>query len=216
MDLKLDWRLYVLIDAGILGDRQPLEVARAALAGGATVLQLRAKTWSVREQVAVAQALLPLTRAQGVPLIINDHVDIALALGADGVHLGVDDLPVALARTIMPRGVIGYSPEGIADAARAVGAGVDYLGVGPFAVTGTKLDAGTAIGATGLAQIVQAVQVPVVAVGGLDQHNAADAITAGAAGIVVASAVTRAADPVAAARQLRSIVAEALSCTERA
>lgn len=216
MALTIDWRLYVLIDTGILGERQPLDVARAALRGGATVLQLRAKTWSVGEQVAVAQALLPLTQAQGVPLIINDHADIALAVGADGVHLGVDDLPVALARAIMPRGLIGYSPEGAADAARAVSAGADYLGVGPFATTATKLDAGTAIGATGIAEIVQAVPVPVIAVGGLGQHNAADAIAAGAAGIVVASAVTSAADPAATTRQLRSIVSEARTAKERA
>ena len=213
--MKIDWCLYVLIDTGILADRQPLAVARAALAGGATVLQLRAKTWSDREQVALAQALLPLTRAQGVPLIINDHADIALAIGADGVHLGVDDLPISLARVIMPGGLIGYSPEGAKDAARAVAEGADYLGVGPFATTGTKLDAGTAIGARGIEEIVRAVQVPVVAVGGLDQNNAAKAIAAGAAGIVVASAVTRAADCAAAARQLRAIVSEALGRRER-
>lgn len=215
MALTIDWRLYVLIDTGILADRQPLDVARAALAGGATVLQLRAKTWSAREQVALAQALLPLTHAHRVPLIINDHADIALAVGADGVHLGVDDLPVSLARAILPHGLIGYSPEGAADAARAVGEGADYLGVGPFATTGTKPDAGTAIGATGIADIVRAVQVPVIAVGGLNQYNAVDAIMSGAAGIVVASAVTHAGDPIAATHHLRTIVSEAVNGRER-
>ena len=211
MGLTIDWRLYVVLDAGILGGRQPLDVARAALHGGATVLQLRAKTWPVREQVALALALVPLAQEHGVPFIINDHVDVALAVGADGVHLGVDDLPVALARTIMPYGVIGYSPEGVADAERAVADGADYLGVGPFAVTHTKADAGAAIGTSGLAAIVRAVPVPVVAVGGIGQHNAAGAIAAGAAGIVVASAVVRAPDPAAAVGALDAAVAHAVA-----
>jgi len=211
MGITIDWRLYVVLDAGILGARQPLDVARAALRGGATLLQLRAKTWPVREQVALAQALVPLTQAHGVPLIINDHVDVVLAVGADGVHLGVDDLPVALARTIMPHGIIGYSPEGVADAERAVADGADYLGVGPFAMTQTKGDAGTAIGSSGLGAIVRAVSIPVVAVGGIGQHNAADAIAAGASGIVVASAVAHAPDPAAAVGALDAATTHALA-----
>jgi thiamine-phosphate diphosphorylase len=215
MGLTIDWRLYVVLDAGILGARQPLDVARAALRGGATLLQLRAKTWSVREQVALAQTLVPLGQEHGVPLIINDHVDVALAVGADGVHLGVDDLPVALARTIMPHGVIGYSPEGVADAERAVADGADYLGVGPFAVTQTKRDAGGAIGSHGLAAIVRAVPIPVVAVGGIGQHNAMEALATGAAGIVVASAVVRAPDPAVAVRALDAATTDALAGRNR-
>lgn len=210
MVLEIDWSLYVLLDTGILNDRPPLEVARAALAGGATVLQLRAKGWSAREQVALAEALLPVTHAHGVPLLINDHADIALAVGAAGVHLGVDDLPVALARTIMPEGVIGYSPEGVADARRAAADGARYLGVGPFGATSTKPDAGTAIGAEGLCSIARAVRIPVVAIGGIHQANAADAIAAGAAGIAVVSAVIAASNPAAVAHELRAIVARAL------
>ena len=211
MGLMIDWRLYVVLDMGILNGRQPLDVARAALRGGATVLQLRAKAWSIKEQVALAQALVPLAQKHGVPLIINDHADVALAVGADGVHLGVGDLPVALARAIMPHGVIGYSPEDIADAQRAVADGANYLGVGPFAVTHTKADAGAAIGSSGLAAIVRAVPVPVVAVGGIKQHNAAHAIAAGAAGIVVASAVVHAPDPAAAVGALDAAATHALA-----
>jgi len=211
MGLTIDWQLYVVLDTGILGGRQPLDVARAALRGGATVLQLRAKTWPIKEQVALAQALVPLAQKHGVPLIINDHADVALAVGADGVHLGVGDLPVALARAIMPHGVIGYSPEDIADAQRAVTDGANYLGVGPFAVTHTKADAGAAIGSSGLAAVVRAVPVPVVAVGGIKQHNAAHVIAAGAAGIVVASAVVHAPDPAAVVGALDTVTTHALA-----
>jgi thiamine-phosphate diphosphorylase len=207
----VDWRLYVLLDAGLLGERDPLLIARAALRGGATVLQLRAKGWSARRQVALAEALLPLTRDYGAPLLINDHVDIALAVGADGVHLGVDDLPVALARRLMPGGLIGYSPEGVEDARRGVADGADYLGVGPFAVTSTKPDAGAAIGPDGVAVIARATSAPVAAVGGIHAGNAASAIAAGAAGVVVASAVIGAADVEAAARALREVVTRALA-----
>jgi thiamine-phosphate pyrophosphorylase len=211
MGLTVDWSLYVLLDTGLLGERDPLALAEAALAGGATVLQLRAKDWTIRRQVALAQALLPLTRARGVPLIINDHVDVALAVGADGVHLGVDDLPVALARRLWPAGLIGYSPEGVADARRGVADGADYLGVGPFAATRTKPDAGAPIGAAGLAEIVRAVPAPVVAVGGLDEQTAPAAIAAGAAGVAVGSAILTAADPAAATRRLHALVAQALA-----
>ena len=210
MELTVDWSLYVLLDTSLLHGRQVLAVAQQVLAGGATVLQLRAKNRSIREQVALAQALIPLARVHGVPLLINDHADIALGAGADGVHLGVDDLPVALARRILPPGaLIGYSPEGIADAQRAVVDGVDYLGVGPFATTATKGDAGAAIGLDGIAAMAAAVRVPVIAIGGLTATTAGAAVRAGAAGIAVASAVLAAPDPAAATRAVRAAVADA-------
>jgi len=208
MALTIDWRFYVVLDVGILGPRDPVAMAQAAIAGGATVLQLRAKAWSARQQVELAAALLPVTQAANVPLIINDQVAIALAVGADGVHLGVDDLPVALARRLMPAGILGYSPEDIPDARRAVADGADYLGVGPFATTHTKLDAGAPIGRAGLQALVDAVTVPVVAVGGLNRTNLAEALSAGAAGIVVASAVLLAADPAVAAREVQQAIAQ--------
>ncbi len=216
MELTVDWSLYVLLDTSLLPGRQVIEMAQQVLSGGATVLQLRAKNRSIREQVALAQALMPLARAHGVPLLINDHADIALGVGADGVHLGVDDLPVALARRILPPGaLIGYSPEGVADAQRAVGEGADYLGIGPFARTTTKGDAGDAIGPDGIAAMVAAVRVPVVAIGGITPTTAGVAIQAGAAGIAVASAVITAPDPAAATRELRGVVADARERIQR-
>ncbi len=210
MELTVDWSVYVLLDTSLLPEQQVLEVAKQVLIDGATVLQLRAKNRSIREQVALAHALVPAARAHGVPLLINDHVDIALAVGADGVHLGVDDLPVALARHILPPGtLIGYSTEGIADAHRAVGEGVDYLGIGPFASTTTKGDAGDAIGPEGIAAMVATVPVPVIAIGGISATTAGAAIRAGAAGVAVASAVVSAPDPAAATRALRVVIADA-------
>ncbi|GAC1384742.1 MAG: thiamine phosphate synthase [Herpetosiphon sp.] len=206
MKSTVNWSLYVVLDIGILDAVNLLQIAEKILAGGATVLQLRAKQLPVREIVALAAQLLPLAERAAVPLIINDHVDIALALGAHGVHLGVDDLPVALARQIMPDGLIGYSPEGTADARRAVADGADYLGVGPFAGTQTKADAGSPIGAAGVHMIRSAVSEPVLAVGGIRIENAAQAMEASGSGIVVASAATRVPDPEAAVRLLRRAI----------
>jgi len=213
MSTPVDWSLYLLVDTGALAGRDPLAVAEAALDGGATVLQLRAKGWPARPQLELAEALLRLTRARGVPLLINDHIDIALAAGADGVHLGVDDLPLAHARALMPGAILGYSPEGVADAVRAQAHGATYLGVGPFAGTSTKPDAGAAIGPAGLREVAAAVSVPVVAVGGITLFNAGAALAAGAAGVAVASAVVAAPDPAQAARALRSALAVAQNCT---
>ncbi|HEY1012467.1 MAG TPA: thiamine phosphate synthase [Herpetosiphonaceae bacterium] len=198
--------LYVVFDLALAGDR-PLEaLARAVLRGGAALLQLRAKGRPLREQAAAARRLLPLCAEHGVPLLINDHVDLALAVGAAGAHLGVDDLPVALARAIMPGGLIGYSPDGVEDARQAGAA--DYLGVGPFAATGTKRDAGAPIGAAGIG-LLAALPVPVVAIGGITRSNAPLALSAGAAGVAVASAVLAAADPELASRQLADALARA-------
>ncbi|MCC6629910.1 MAG: thiamine phosphate synthase [Chloroflexi bacterium] len=210
MALSVDWRLYLLLDTGLLAGRDPLVLARSALVGGVTVVQLRAKEWPAGRVYALANALVPLTRDHGVAFLVNDCADIALAAGADGVHLGVDDLPVAAARRLMPDGLIGYSPEGAADARRAVADGATYLGVGPFAATQTKPDAGPAIHATGLSDIVTAVTVPVVAIGGLTVANVGAALAAGAAGVVIGSAILGAADPEAAARQVRRLVDAAI------
>jgi thiamine-phosphate diphosphorylase len=170
---------------------------------------------TARAQLALATALLPLARAAGVPLLINDQVDIALAAGADGVHLGVDDLPVAAARRLLPDGIIGYSPETAADARQAAADGADYLGVGPFAVTSTKADAGAPIGSEGLAELAAATSLPVVAIGGVTETNAGAAVAAGAAGVAVVSAVVCARDPAAAARRLRTAVEAARSARGR-
>lgn len=202
-----DWRLYVITDPRYgHGDALRDRVA-AAIRGGATIVQLRDKTATTRALIEQARALLTITRAAGVPLIINDRVDVALAVGADGVHLGVDDMPIADARRLLgPHAIIGGSPETPEDALRMQREGATYLGVGDVFGTPTKPDAGTPIGIAGLQRIIALVDIPVIGIGGITPANAADVIRAGASGIAVVSAVMGAEDPAAAAQTLRRII----------
>jgi len=210
MDLKNILRLYVVLDLDVLGRRSPLDTTRSLLRGGVSALQLRAKGRSIRAQAEIIRALLPFAREAGVPLIINDHLELALALRADGVHLGVDDLPVALARRCFPEAIIGYSPAGIHDLPSAAAA--DYLGVGPIYPTGTKLDAGPPIGLGGLRAMLEATHLPIVAIGGIGAAVAAEVIAAGASGVAVCGAVLNATDPGQAAADLaRSLPTGAFS-----
>jgi thiamine-phosphate pyrophosphorylase len=206
----VDWSVYVIADRKVAGDRPILDIVRAAIGGGATVVQLREKAATTREMVELGSALHEVTAAAHLPLIINDRVDVALAVGAEGVHLGVDDMPVALARQILgPQCIIGASPETIEGARQAERDGADYLGVGDLYGTPSKGDAGQPIGLEGLARAVGAVSIPVVAVGGVRPENAAAAIEVGAAGVAVISAVVGAEDPGLAARRLCDAVCAA-------
>jgi thiamine-phosphate pyrophosphorylase len=204
-------RLYVLTDHVLAGHRGDREVVEAAIAGGATAIQLRWKPGPLSKAVSVGRALRTLCRESGVLFVVNDRVDLALALDADGVHLGVDDLPVPEARAIADdRIIIGYSPATFADALAAERAGADYLGVGPIYGTATKSDAGDAVGIDYLTRIVRAVSIPVVAVGGISADNAGPVVEAGAAGVAVISAVVSALDVRAAAQALRSVVEDTM------
>lgn len=203
----VDWSVYVITDRRIAGGRSILDVVRAAIQGGATVVQLREKTTTTREMVELGQALHEITHQTGVPLIVNDRLDVALAIDAEGVHVGHDDMPVALARQLIgPDRILGMSPETLAEARHAERDGADYLGVGDVYGTPTKPDAGTPIGVEGLAGVIRAVSIPVVAVGGITLDNAGSVIEAGAAGVAVISVIVGAPDPEAAARRLREIV----------
>ncbi len=204
---RVDLSVYVIIDRGIAGDHSILDVVRAAIRGGASVMQLRAKTATTRETVELGEALYKITSQAGVPLIINDRLDIALAVEAEGVHLGHDDMPVAIARRLIgPDRILGASPETLEEARQMERDGADYLGVGDVYGTSSKPDAGLPIGVEGLAEVVRAVSIPVVAIGGITPDNAGAVIEAGAAGVAVISAIAAAPDPEAAARRLREIV----------
>lgn len=205
--MSFDLSLYLVLDPVQCGGHaRALDVTRAALDGGVTIVQLRAPEWHKRAWLELALDLLPLTRERGVPLIINDHVDVALACGADGVHVGQRDLPARVVREMLgARALIGLSvsDESQVDDANSLGSVIDYVGVGPVFDTETKPDASTACGIDGLAAMCARVWVPSVAIGGIQLHNAADVKRAGPGGIAVVSAICKAGDPRGVARELR-------------
>lgn len=209
-DLARRLSLVVITDPDCGAGRSIVEVVRAALQGGAPSIQLRGKEMPARAQVELARALLAWTRPAGALLWVNDRLDVALASGADGVHLGQDDVPLEAARRIAPPGfLVGISAETLDLARAAERDGADYVGTGPVYPTGSKADAGDAVGCGRITEVARAVRIPVIAIGGISGSNAAAVIRAGATGIAVISAVMRAADPEAATRNLLRTVSEA-------
>jgi thiamine-phosphate pyrophosphorylase len=199
-------RLILVTEPGAPG-RDLVDVVRAALRAGTPAVQLRWKGGAAAEMAELARELLIETRPAGALLFVNDRMDVALAAGADGVHLGQEDLPARSARALAAAGfLIGVSAETVALAHAAAAAGADYVGVGPVAATGSKPDAGAAVGVERVREIAAAVSIPVVAIGGIVASNAGAAVRAGAAGVAVISAVTRADDPGAAAGELLAAV----------
>jgi thiamine-phosphate pyrophosphorylase len=202
-----DWRVYVITDARHARGRSHQEIAEAAIRGGATAVQLRMKEEPARLVLDVARAIVPLCRAAGVAFIVNDRLDVAMLAGADGVHVGQDDLPPADARTLMgPQALIGVSAATVEEAIAAERAGADYLGVGAVYGTATKSDAGAPIGLGRVTEIRRAVRLPLVGIGGICAENAAAVIRAGAFGVAVITAVALADDMAGAVRQLREAV----------
>lgn len=199
----IDYSLYLVTNRGLARGRALLDIVRAAVQGGVTCVQLREKTCSTREFIEEALAVKECLRSHSVPLIINDRVDVALAAGADGVHLGQKDMPLAVARAIVTEAMlIGISAESLADAVAAQRGGADYIGVSPIFGTPTKTDAAAPLGLAGLQSIRRAVHIPLVGIGGLDRQTAAAVIRCGADGVAVVSAIMAAEDPEQAAREL--------------
>lgn len=195
-DLASRLRLIVITDRDLARPREVAEVVGAALRAGAQAVQLREKALSPRGTLPLARRLRAETEAAGALLFLNDRLDLALAVRADGVHLGPDDLPVAAARRIAPPGfLIGYSADDPDAARAAIADGADYIGSGAVFPTSTKSDAGQAVGLEGLARVVEAVDAPVVAIGGITLERAAAVFRAGAVGCAVVSAVMAAPDP---------------------
>lgn len=211
MKPAFDPSLYLILDLALLRGRPLDRLVLAAVAGGVTLVQLRGKDASPHELTRIGAQLKALLGPHRVPLIVNDDVAVALAIGAEGVHLGQDDLPPAAARTLLgERALIGLSVGNPAEAEGVDGALIDYVSIGPVFGTSTKPDAGPAIGVDGFGQVRRLFpQLPAVAIGGIDPGNAAEIRRAGADGLAVASALCCAADPAAVARELRQRIAAA-------
>jgi thiamine-phosphate pyrophosphorylase len=206
MPVDMDLSLYAVVDEEFLAGRDPAAVAAVLAANGASVVQYRAKRLASREFLKRARAVRDALAGSGVPFIVNDRLDIALLCGADGVHVGQDDVPVTDARIMMgPRVVIGVSVCTTAEAVSAEEDGADYLGAGAVFPTGTKTDA-PLMGLDGLKAVRASVKLQVVAIGGLNKRNAAAALAAGADGLAFISELMCAGDPGAAARELRTII----------
>ena len=201
---NVDYTLYVIVQEKFSGGRDLVEVARSAISGGATVIQLRDKESTDSRLLEKGLALRRLTRAEDVPLIINDRIDIALAVDAEGVHLGQDDLPVSSARQLLgPGKIIGVSTHSLEQARQARRQGADYIGVGPVFDTKTKENGVRPVGLELLRQVGGEIDLPWVAVGGINKSNVSEVISAGAKGVAVVTAVVSAPDIRAAALFLR-------------
>lgn len=201
--------LYVITDETVAGGRSHAEIARQAVLGGADVIQLRDKGRSCTGLVAIGREIAAITRNAGAAFIVNDRLDVAMACGADGVHLGQGDLQVSSARQLAPPGfVIGVSVGTAEEAVEAERDGADYVALSPTFFTASKDDAGPGHGLDRLREIRRAVSLPVVAIGGINRQNVEDVIAAGADGIAVISAVVASPDITAAARELRGLVRE--------
>ena len=210
MPKKFDLSLYLVLDANLCSTPEDMvSTALKAVDGGCTMVQLRAPEWKKKKILKAAFLLKEALKNRGVPLIINDHLDVALISGADGVHVGQDDIEPFYARAVLgEEAIIGLSVGDIEEA-KSAGLESDYFGIGPVYSTTTKKDAGEAIGTQGLKEIVDFIKIPSVAIGGINAGNAADCIRAGADGVAVVSALCGASDPESAARELLDAVEKA-------
>jgi thiamine-phosphate pyrophosphorylase len=198
-----DPSLYLVTDWRLCGERSLADLVALAVRGGVTLVQLRDKRLNIRAMMELGRALKALLAPLGVPLVVNDRVDVALAVKADGVHLGQSDMPVDLARHLLgPEAIVGLSLEHMAELAEGELHDVDYYGASPIYPTPTKTDTGPGWGLAGLRALRAATNRPIVAIGGIGAHNTEDVIRAGADGVAVVSALCQAENPEAAAAEL--------------
>ncbi len=198
--------LYLVTSQSLSRGRKTLDIIRAALAGGARLIQLREKEMPLLEFFRLAEEARRLTSEAGALLIVNDRLDVALDIDADGVHLGQSDFPVATARELAARLIIGGSTHNIAEAEAVQVAGASYLNIGPIFPTQTKLWTDDFLGLAGLHRIAQSVTIPFTVMGGIKKEHIPELWRAGARTIAVVTAITAADDPEAATRELLKLI----------
>lgn len=213
-------RLHVLTDTDLQHRWTHTEIAHAAAQGGADAIQFRHKPGTPREGLAALRPTVAACRAAGVPCLVDDHLDLALATGADGVHLGQTDLPVAVARALADRVgeplVIGATATTTEQAVAAAAEGADYIGFGPVFPTSSKANPASVKGLAGLADVCEAVSIPVIAIAGITVERVAACLDAGAWGVAVLSPVACADDPTGAAAAFRAEIDRWLYSNESA
>ena len=199
----IDWSLYLVTDSRQSRGRSNLDIITAAVQGGATVVQLREKDWTSRRFYEEGLRIRDFLRDNGILFLINDRVDMAMALDADGVHLGKDDMPIYVAHKLLgDEKIIGMSVEHPDEVEAAQRAGADYLGASPIYTTPTKPELETGLGLDGLCDIRKRTTLPVIAIGSMNRKTTADVIAAGADGVAVVSAIVAADDPEQASREI--------------
>ena len=206
---SVDYSLYLVTDRSLSRGRATSVIVASAIKGGVSCVQLREKKLGTRDFINEAKMLNTLLLSKGIPLIINDRVDVALAVKAAGVHLGQSDMSIEDARRILgTTSIIGISAECLEDAVKAEKQGADYIGISPVFSTATKTDTAPPLGLAGLYEIRTQVSLPLVALGGINIENCSQVITSGADGIAVVSAIVSAPSPEHAASELRQIIAK--------
>ena len=206
----VDYSLYLVTDRALSLGRSNFEVIRKAVGGGVTLVQLREKEATTRAFYQEGLEIRGYLKTRNIPLIINDRIDIALALDADGVHLGQEDMPIDVARRILgPRKIIGASVFTLEEARTAEAMGADYLGLSPIFLTETKPELVGQIGIGGIPSLKEGVQIPLVGIGSMSQANAYEAVKAGLDGVAVVSAICSHEDPRAAAEEIKKEVLRA-------
>lgn len=197
-------KLHIITDTSLQTRYSHIDLAEMAIAGGADTIQFRSKTGSTRELIETAFAMKGICKGAGIPLIINDRVDVAIAVEADGVHLGQDDFPIRRARKILgPDVIIGGSAGNIDEAEICLKEGADYIGSGPVYKTGSKKDAGPAIGVENIKGLVNEIPLPVLAIGGISAASIPDLLNAGVHGVAVISAVCLSENPERATQEIK-------------
>jgi len=202
--MKIDYSIYLVTDSNLLSERELCKVVEDVICAGVTVVQLREKHLSSRKFYDLGCKIMEITKAHGIPLIINDRVDIMLALDADGVHVGSDDLPLHRVRALAAQKIVGYTVNNFIDLDYARQCNADYIGIGPAYKTTSKKTTKGELGVLGVKTLVELANMPAVAIGGITPERAKDLAKTGIAGICAISAILDVENPVMAVEEFKN------------